>query len=405
MLENLRIAFAGLAANKLRSALTMLGILIGVAGVVLLLAVGSGAQVFIEEQFEDLGGANVIQVFPGNFSDTGQESTTGREPALTEADVAALSDPSRAPAVDLVAPTQFAQSTAVAGGNSHTPQQFIGATAPYAEITDLAVARGTMFTDDDVSGRRRVAVIGTTVEDALFPGESAVGQDIRFGRATFEVIGVLTRKGSGLAGDLDDQVIAPITAVEDTVTGPQTSYSTIFAASRSAAETPAAVQQMTDVLIEEHRLPSPDELDFTVFDSAEALAQVGQVSGVLTALLGAIASISLLIGGIGVMNIMLVTVTERTREIGIRKALGARRSDLRNQFLFEAVVVTAVGGLLGIALGVLGSLINVGGFSPVVQPWSVALAFGVSVVIGLFFGVYPANRAAKMRPIEALRYE
>jgi putative ABC transport system permease protein len=405
VVENLRIAFAGLAANKLRSALTMLGILIGVAGVVLLLAVGSGARVFIEEQFEDLGGANVIQVFPGNFSDTGQESTTGREPALTEADVAALSDPSRAPAIELVAPTQFAQSTAVAGGNSHTPQQFIGATAPYAEITNLDVARGTMFTDDDVSGRRRVAVIGTTVEDALFPDGSAVGQDIRFGRATFEVIGVLARKGSGLAGDLDDQVIAPITAVEDTVTGPQTSYATIYAAARSAADTPAAVQQMTDVLVEEHRLPSRDELDFTVFDPAEALAQVGQVSAVLTVLLGAIASISLLVGGIGVMNIMLVTVTERTREIGIRKALGARRSDLRNQFLFEAVVVTAVGGLLGIAVGLLGSLINVSGFSPVVQPWSVGLAFGVSVVIGLFFGVYPANRAAKMRPIEALRYE
>jgi len=405
VIENLRIAFAGLAANKLRSALTMLGILIGVAGVVLLLAVGSGARVFIEEQFEDLGGANVIQVFPGNFSDTGQESTTGREPALTEADVAALSDPSRAPAIELVAPTLFAQSTAVAGGNSHLPQQFIGATAPYAQITDLDVARGTMFTEEDVSGRRRVAVIGTTVEDALFPDGSAVGQDIRFGRATFEVIGVLARKGSGLAGDLDDQVVAPITAVEDTVTGPQTSYATIYAAARSAADTPAAVQQMTDVLIEEHRLDDADELDFTVFDPAEALAQVGQVSAVLTALLGAIASISLLVGGIGVMNIMLVTVTERTREIGIRKALGARRSDLRNQFLFEAVVVTAVGGLLGIALGLLGSLINVGGFSPVVQPWSVGLAFGVSVVIGLFFGVYPANRAAKMRPIEALRYE
>jgi len=405
MAENLRIAFAGLAANKLRSALTMLGILIGVAGVVLLLAVGTGARTFIEEEFEDLGGADVILVFPGGDLDGGPGGGTGRQAELTEDDVEALDDPARTPAVDLIAPVHNAPGTATADGNSHSPQQFLGTTAPYAVISDLDIDRGTMFTDDDVRGRRRVAVIGTTVEEALFPDGSAIGGEIRFDRATFQVIGVLERKGSGLSGDLDDQVLAPITAVEDSVIGPQTSYATVYASATTVQQAPQAVEQITDVLMERHGLTDREELDFTVFDAAAQLASIGGISAALTGLLGAIASISLLVGGIGVMNIMLVTVTERTREIGIRKALGARRSDLRNQFLFEAVVVTSVGGVLGIGLGLLGGLINFQGFRPVVQPWSVALAFGVSVVIGVFFGVYPANRAAKMRPIEALRYE
>jgi putative ABC transport system permease protein len=304
-----------------------------------------------------------------------------------------------------VAPTVRAQVTAVAGDASHTPQSFFGVTADYATITNRNTSSGTLLTEEDITARRRVAVIGQTVADNLFGDQSAVGRQVRFGRSTYEIIGVLERKGTGFEGDADDTVLAPLTSVQDTITGRLPSYDTIYAAAVSREQTSAAAQQITDVLLTEHGLTDPEQQDFEVFDPAELLAQASQTSTIFTVLLGAIASISLVVGGIGVMNIMLVTVTERTREIGIRKALGARRSDLLIQFLFEAVVVTAVGGLLGIGLGLLGSLIRLGEFSPVVQPWSVALAFGVSVAIGLFFGIYPANRAARLRPIDALRYE
>jgi putative ABC transport system permease protein len=397
ILENLRIAFAGLAANKLRSALTMLGILIGVAAVVLLLAVGAGAQAFVQGQFEALG-TNTLTVFPAFEGD-------GAAPAaLTDADVEALRQ--QAPAVGEVAPTLSAQVTATVGENTHDVGVFDAVTAPYATITNLETASGTLFTDEDVAARRRVAVIGQTVAEQLFPGEQAVGREVRIERATFEVIGLLTPGGAGgFGGDPDDRVLVPITAAEDTITGPQDSYGTIVVAARSQEETAAAAEQVRAVLTLTHGLAEGEEPDFNVFEPAALLEQVSATNTIFTVVLGAIGAISLLVGGIGVMNIMLVTVTERTREIGIRKAIGARRSDLLVQFLFESVTVSAVGGVLGIALGVLGAQVSVGDFSPVILPWSIALAFGVSVAVGLFFGIYPANRAARLRPIDALRYE
>jgi putative ABC transport system permease protein len=409
--ENLRIALSGLRANRMRSALTMLGILIGTMSVILLLAVGAGAQRYIQRQVSDLG-SNTVFVSPiletDAFGNVIQGGTRSRKPAITDADVRALRDESTA--IDQLVPTVGAGVTATAGTRTLSIGTFTGTTAEYPEVLPTQIVAGSFFTDADVDQRRRVAVVGDTVARRLYPGQPAVGQRIVFNGSAYEVIGVLKKRGASLIGDLDNQVIAPITSVQDTLTGRVESYSQLIITPRSAGVAAAAAEEARAILRAEHRIPEPPpgepwKDDFDLFDSKQFTDTTNQISRIFTILLGGIAGISLLVGGIGVMNIMLVTVTERTREIGIRKAVGARRGNLLGQFLFESVVLACLGGAVGIGLGVALSQISAAGFEPVVQPYSIALGFGVSVFTGVFFGLYPANRAAKLRPIDALRYE
>ncbi len=411
IVENLRIALSALRANRMRSALTMLGILIGTMSVILLLAVGAGAQRYIQKQVADLG-SNTIFVSPRTtfdaFGNVVSSGAQGRRPALTDSDIRALRE--RSTAIDEVVPTIGASVTAANGTKSLVIGTFTGAPAEYTSVLPTEVVAGSFFTSADVNQRRRVAVVGDSVARRLYPGQNVVGKRIVFNGSAYEIVGVLRKRGASLLGDLDNQVIAPITAVQDTLTGRVESYSQLIITPRSAQAASAATEEVRAILRTEHRIqdvgPGEDSKDdFDLFDSKQFSDTTNQISRVFTILLGGIAGISLLVGGIGVMNIMLVTVTERTREIGIRKAVGARRAHLLGQFLFEAVVLSCIGGAIGIALGVGLSQISAAGFTPVVQPYSIALGFGVSVFTGVFFGLYPANRAAKLRPIDALRYE
>ena len=418
LIESTRIAFQGLLGNKLRSLLTMLGILIGVGSVIVLVAVGNGSSVAVQKQIEGLG-TNTLVVFRtrggfgagggggGGFGGGGRVTagTQSSVSALTMKDVTALSDKTQAPDLKVVAPVITTSVTATYSGATYSPGQFVGTTADYLSVRDYSVADGATFTNEDVTNRERVALIGQTVATNLFGAQNPVGETVQFNGIDFRVVGVLTPKGSNGAQDQDDIVIAPITAVQDTLAGAnaQLSQITIEATSRSAMS--AASDEITTVLLGTHHITNATSADFQVLNQATLLATAGSTNQVFTVLLGAVAAISLLVGGIGVMNIMLVTVTERTREIGIRKAIGARRSDILGQFLVEAVLLSVLGGLLGVAAGLIVSKVRIVGVTPVVAWYSVALAFGVAIAVGLFFGLYPANRAASLRPIEALRHE
>jgi putative ABC transport system permease protein len=402
LFENIRIAFGGLLANKLRTLLSVLGILIGVMSVTLLLAVGSGASKFVSGQVSALG-TNTLYVFLRESATVDASATKVRKPALTRNDVRLLNDPAITPAVLRVAPEITATATVTAGSLSRSAV-VTGTISQWAKITNRPTSQGLMFTDADVAARRRVAVIGNTVASRLFPNQSAVGRQIRIGTATFDVIGVFSRKGAGLIGDQDSGIVVPETAMQDAVTGTFESYYQIIVQVRPES-TKTAANQVRKVLMAERRVTEVSKAEFDVFDNAELARTSNTITLVFRGLLGLIAGISLLVGGIGVMNIMLVTVTERTREIGIRKALGAKRWHLLVQFLVESVVLTGVGGILGAGIGSALSLIKIGTFAPVLQPWMIGLSVGVSALIGVAFGVYPANKAAKLRPIDALRFE
>ena len=406
--ENVAIAVRGIAANRLRSALTMLGILIGVGSVILLVAVGTGSSAAVKKQLDSLG-TNTLTVFKaGGFGGFGGRSRTGtqsRQITLTPADVTALQDPVNAPDIAQVAPTVNASPTGTYQGSTYAPGRFIGTTANYASITNNSVVQGTFFTADDVDQHHKVVVLGSTVVTNLFgTGVNPVGDSVQFGNGTFRVIGVLKSKGTNGVQDQDDIAMAPVTAVEDVLTGTTGGYSGITLQAASSKRAGAAQSEVESILNARH--PSTTGTSsFQVLNQASLIATSNSTNHVLTVLLGAVAAISLLVGGIGVMNIMLVTVTERTREIGIRKAIGARRSDILGQFLVEAVLLSLLGGIAGVIAGVVGSRFRIVGIQPVVQLYSVGLAFGVALLVGLFFGIYPANRAASLRPIEALRYE
>ncbi len=417
--ESVQIAFRGLTGNVLRSLLTMLGILIGVGSVIVLVAVGNGSSVAVQKQIEGLG-TNTLVVMRtrggfgfggggGGFAGGGR-ATNGTQSSvsqLTQKDVTALSDKSQAPDLKAIAPVVNVQSpTATYNGATYSPSQFIGTNAEYLQIRNYTVASGNAFTDQDVTNRARVVLLGQTVVTNLFgSGASPVGATVQFNGIDFTVAGVLTPKGSNGVQDQDDVVIAPITAVEDTLSGANAPLSDITIEATSRNSMTNAADEITTVLLGTHHITDPTQADFQVLNQATLLSTAGSTNHVFTVLLGAVAAISLLVGGIGVMNIMLVTVTERTREIGIRKAIGARRSDILGQFLVEAVLLCVAGGLLGVAAGLIGSRFKIVGVTPVVAWYSVALAFGVAIAVGLFFGLYPANRAASLRPIEALRHE
>jgi putative ABC transport system permease protein len=405
--QTLRIAWSGITANKLRSGLTILGMTIGVASVIILIAVGNGSSKAVQSSIDSLG-TNVLIVMPsgGGFR-IGARAATGAADSvsLTKQDAEALQSPSLAPDVQSASPVVDAtEAKLVFGSSSYEPSSFVGTTPSYLSAHSYKIAEGASFTSADVSHHRRVAVIGQTVLQELFAGQSAVGQNIKVNGSNFEVVGVLASKGSNGATNEDDVVMAPITTVQNTLTGAGPIDSiTVQAKSESALN--AAEAEVSTLIEERHKIKNTEEPGFQVLNQGSLLEASSSTSGVFTTLLGEVAAISLLVGGIGVMNIMLVSVTERTREIGIRKAIGARRSDILTQFLTEAVLVSLIGGLAGVLVGVLGSQFEIAGVHPEIATYSIFLAFGAAALSGLFFGTYPAARAAALRPIEALRFE
>ena len=401
--ETLRSAWGGIATNKLRSSLTILGMTIGVASVIVLIAVGNGSSKAVQSRIQSLG-TNVLIVM-GSRSRGGARSTSSTSISLTKQDAEALQNPSLAPDVQSASPVVNASSVKlVYGGTSYEPSSFLGTTPSYLTAHSYKLQEGSSFSSEAVGQHERVAVIGQTVVQELFAGQSAIGQSIKINGSSYQVVGVLASKGSNGATNEDDVVMAPITTVQDSITG-LGSINSITVEARSQSALNAAEAEVSQIIEERHKVKNTSEPGFQVLNQGSLLETSSSTSNVFTTLLGEVAAISLLVGGIGVMNIMLVSVTERTREIGIRKAIGARRSDILTQFLTEALLVSLIGGVTGVLVGIIGSRFEIAGVKPEVATYSIFLAFGAAALSGLFFGTYPAARAATLRPIEALRFE
>ncbi|MFD7643859.1 ABC transporter permease [Kitasatospora sp. NPDC059795] len=396
--QMIRFAVGGLAANKVRSALTMLGVLIGVASVILLLAVGNGSSVAVKESITSLG-TNSLTV-----SSAASRGSATAAKKLTVEDAKALASATDAPAVKSVAPVVTTSGTALYGNISYQPGQIVGTYPAYFETANQKIAEGDYFSADDVLNSRKVAVLGSTTAKELFAAEDPIGKRITIGGTPFTVTGVLTAKGSTGFNDPDDVVIAPLPTVQNAFTG-FGSVNQILVQASSADTTTEAQSDITRILMGTHALKDPAKVDFRISNQTSLLSARESTTRTFTVLLGAVAAISLLVGGIGITNIMLVTVTERTREIGIRKALGAPRAVILGQFLAESTLLSVIGAGLGVLAGIVGTHFSVVGIKPVVIPESVLGAFAIAVAIGLFFGSYPANRAASLRPIDALRHE
>ncbi len=402
-LNVIRSAFRALRRNKMRSFLTMLGIIIGVAAVIAMLAIGQGAEYSVKEQISALG-TNVLIVLPGSQQQGGIRVGAGSMTTLTEDDAWAIEK--ECPAVAYVSPGARSGGQIVAG-NLNWGTSIEGTGADYLEIRKWSVEYGDFYSEQDVKGAAKVCVLGWTVATNLFPESSPVGQSVRIRNMPARVIGVLTKKGQNAMGqDQDDVVLVPYTTVLRRLSHfPYLRQILISATSPTSIR--EAERQISELLRMRHKIASYDQDDFTIRNQSDLAATATATTEILTILLASIASVSLLVGGIGIMNIMLVSVTERTREIGIRMSVGARGRDILTQFLIEALVLSLLGGIIGIVLGVSGSM-AISGFAKwptIVTAFSIILSFGFSIVIGLFFGFYPARKAAQLNPIDALRYE
>jgi putative ABC transport system permease protein len=401
IVESIKMATTTLVANKLRSSLTMLGIIIGNASVIAMIGIGEGAQKYIAKELESLG-PNVLFVVPGSRET--QRITLDVPKTLVLADAEAIA--SQVPSVQAVAPESNSR-TLVTYRNKNTNVNVIGTTPGFLPVRQFDVGRGRFLTNLDIKRSNQVVVLGADLAERVFENVDPVGQQLRLKNVTFQVIGVLQTKGSNLGVDYDDAAFVPITTMANRIAGRTSPYGIeltyLVAAAKNADSVDAAEFQITNLLRLRHKLTGED--DFSIRTQKDALETVGKITGALTVMLAAIAGISLFVGGIGVMNIMLVSVTERTQEIGLRKAIGAREQDILIQFMIEAVILSAAGGVLGTLIGVGGSLL-IGAVTPLqagVSPVAIVLAVGVSGSIGLFFGVVPARRAAKLDPIVALR--
>jgi putative ABC transport system permease protein len=403
--DTLRIAWQGATANKLRSALTILGVMIGVSAVIILLAVGTGSSKAVQDRINQLGTNTITVLSRGRFgrgpATTGTQSQSA---SLTSQSVTAIEDPNQAPDVASVSPVISTTANATFQAATYS-SSVIGTTPAYLTADDYTVAAGSPITTSDVTNRRRVVLVGQTVVSNLFAtGQNPLGQTIQIGSASFQIVGVLAEKGTSGTTNQDSIVIAPYTAVQDELTGESATFTQLLVQAKSTRSLNNAAAEVESILAAQNNTTVAN-LPFTIVNQGTLLSTAQSTSSTFTTLLGAVAAISLLVGGIGVMNIMLVTVTERTREIGIRKAVGAPKSAILAQFLFEAVLLSLAGGGAGVLIGVVGTHFKISGVTPVIAGYSVPLAFGIAIAIGVFFGLYPANRAASLRPIDALRYE
>ncbi|MEM5565077.1 ABC transporter permease [Psychroserpens sp. AS72] len=379
----------------------MLGIIIGVAAVIMTISAGEGATLQVENQISGLG-TNLLMIQTKSEHKAGINVRMGRP--IDEKDFDMLQKnsvwmPQLSPLVAIGAQA--------IGPSGYKSTMVYGVSYDYFYITSRAIQSGSFFTEDDVRTAKKYCVIGQTIREELFPGEDPIGQQIRIDKVPFTVIGLLTEEGSGGMQDMDDIIIAPYTTVQNRLYGHQRGYTMIMASALSEDHIADAEMEATELLRESHKIKDEDEDDFEIMTQIELQEITGNITGILTILLGAVASISLLVGGIGIMNIMLVSVTERTREIGTRLAIGARESDILTQFLIEAIVLSLVGGFLGVLFGIIGNQIiyKATSFYIPTAMYSILIGFGFAALVGITFGYFPARKAAKLNPIDALRYE
>lgn len=400
----IKIALRALANNKLRCFLTMLGIIIGVASVITMLAIGQGSKKSIQAQISEMG-SNMIMIQPGGDMFGGVRQSAEDMETLKLADYESIVNDTRY--VAAVSPSVNSSGQVVNGANN-APTTIYGISPDYMEIRRYEMEDGEMFTDQDIQTAAKVCVVGKTVVDNLFPGgENPVGKVIRFQKLPFRIVGVLKSKGYNSMGmDQDDLILAPYTTIQKKVLA-ITHLQGINCSALKEEYTDQAIEEITEILRQNHRLKATDEDDFTIRSQQELSEMLTTTTDMMTMLLAAVAGISLLVGGIGIMNIMYVSVTERTREIGLRMSIGAKGIDILAQFLIESILISVTGGLIGVLLGIGAALLvnMVASFPIYIQPWSVILSFAVCTVTGIFFGWYPAKKAAQLDPIEAIRYE
>lgn len=404
--STLRISIRALMASKMRSALTMLGIIIGVGAVIAMLSVGRGASRQIADQISSMG-SNLLMVLPGATTSGGVRMGAGTQPTLTLSDAEAIEK--EAPAVEAVGPV-LSGVAQIVYGHMNWSTGISGTTPEMLRVRDWPLSAGRPFTQQDVKSATKVCLLGQTVADNLFGEMDPLGQIIRIKKIPFTVIGILERKGQSPSGqDQDDTIYLPVTTAQKKLFG--TAFPgmirIIMVKAKSSEHLQSAERQIIDLLKQRHHIGPKQDNDFTVRNLTQMMQAAEQSTKVMTILLGAIASVSLLVGGIGIMNIMLVSVTERTREIGIRMAIGAKTWDIRLQFIIEALALSLTGGIAGIIIGVSGSRILsvIAGWPTIIAPLSILLAFGFSGLVGIFFGFYPAYKASLLNPIDALRYE
>jgi putative ABC transport system permease protein len=411
LLNILRIAIAALGKNKMRAGLTILGVVIGIAAVTAMVSIGTSASELVQGEFKNLG-TNVIVISPGSRQARG--ARTGQSPSLTVGDVAAISK--ECPSVLAASPIVGAIGQVISGNNNWRPRDLVGVGSDYLLVRNWQVDSGSFFTEGDINNANKVCVVGSTVVKKLFQTANPIGQTVRIKNIPFEIVGVLVSKGANIVGDdQDDVVLMPFTTVRKRLQGSNfNNVDVALASARSTELMGIAQQEIESLMMDRHRISMGQPPDFQVANTTEIASAFGLVTGTLTAMLASIAGISLVVGGVGIMNIMLVSVTERTREIGIRMAVGARPQDILMQFLVEAMLLSLVGGAIGVTLGILGSVgltmainaVSSGRDWPIiVNHWAAVVSLIFSACVGIGFGFYPAWRASRLDPIDALRYE